>query len=173
MSGFGFGGTNCHVILEEAAKQEIVRNEPDRPLHLFAIGAKNEPALLQWRSDIENYLASHSDADLGDVCFTANTGRPHGDHRLAVIGETVGQMRASLQSFITDQEDDNVARGKVQSKRRGEPAVCVDVDADLRELAVLYVSGAQVDWAGFDRDYRRYPVVLPTYPFQRQRHWVD
>ena len=173
VSGFGFGGTNCHVILEEAAKQEIVRNETDRPLHLLTLSAKNEPALLQLAQRFENYLASHSDADLGDVCFTANTGRSHYDHRLAVIGGTTGQMRASLQSFITDQEDDNVARGKVQSKRRGEPAVCVDVDADLRELAVLYVSGAQIDWAGFDRDYRRYPVVLPTYPFQRQRHWVD
>ncbi len=173
VSGFGFGGTNCHVILEEAAKQEVVRNKTDRPSHLLALSAKNEPALRQLAQRYESYLASHADADLGDVCFTANTGRSHGDHRLAVIGETTGQMRGSLQSFIAAQEDNNVVRGKVQSKRRGEPAARVDARTDLQELALLYVSGAQIDWSGFDRDYRRQPLVLPTYPFQRQRHWVD
>lgn len=43
----------------------------------------------------------------------------------------------------------------------------------LASLAALYVRGAEVDWKGFDRDYRRRPVVLPTYPFQRSRYWVD
>ncbi len=40
-------------------------------------------------------------------------------------------------------------------------------------LATLYVQGVVVDWAGFDRDYPRRRVVLPTYPFQRKRYWVD
>jgi acyl transferase domain-containing protein len=208
ISGFGFGGTNCHAIVEEAAPREMVRNQADRPLHLLALGAKNEPALLQLAQRYETYLAAHPDADLGDVCFTANTGRLHGDHRMAVIGETVGQVRDCLQSFIGNRDDNNVVRGKVQSKRRpkvgfsftsedhsalelwkqwgvqpdpeGEPSIWVEVGPDksdwptlLRNLARLYVSGVEIDWAGFDRDYRRYPLVLPTYPFQRQRHWVD
>src|SRR5262249_59504925 len=42
----------------------------------------------------------------------------------------------------------------------------------LWSLAQLYVAGAPVDWAGFDRDYPRRKVSLPTYPFQRQRFWV-
>lgn len=43
----------------------------------------------------------------------------------------------------------------------------------LESLAELYVHGASVDWAGFDRDYARRKVVLPTYPFQRKRYWAD
>jgi amino acid adenylation domain-containing protein len=43
----------------------------------------------------------------------------------------------------------------------------------LDSLGRLYVAGATVDWAGFDRDYRRRRVALPTYPFERQRHWLD
>ena len=43
----------------------------------------------------------------------------------------------------------------------------------LEGLAALYVLGVAVDWAGFDRDYVRRRVVLPTYPFQRQRYWID
>ena len=48
---------------------------------------------------------------------------------------------------------------------------------DWRELstslAELYVAGAPVDFAGFDRPYHRRRVALPTYPFQRRRFWID
>jgi len=43
----------------------------------------------------------------------------------------------------------------------------------LGSLQALYVKGVEVDWSGFDRDYRRRKVVLPTYPFQRQRYWLE
>jgi acyl transferase domain-containing protein/acyl carrier protein len=43
----------------------------------------------------------------------------------------------------------------------------------LESLATLYLRGAAVDWRGFDRDYPRCRVALPTYPFQRQRYWVE
>ena len=46
-------------------------------------------------------------------------------------------------------------------------------DQMLDSLAQLYVRGAEVDWAGFDAPYRRRRVVLPTYPFQRQRYWIE
>ncbi len=41
----------------------------------------------------------------------------------------------------------------------------------LESLAELYVRGANVDWTGFDGDYHRQRVELPTYPFQRRRYW--
>ncbi len=43
----------------------------------------------------------------------------------------------------------------------------------LESLGRLYVAGVSVDWAGFDQDYPRRKVLLPTYPFQRQRHWIE
>ncbi|MFN8008645.1 MAG: SDR family NAD(P)-dependent oxidoreductase [Terriglobia bacterium] len=43
----------------------------------------------------------------------------------------------------------------------------------LESLGRLYVRGAKVDWAGYDREYRRRKVSLPTYPFQRQRYWIE
>ncbi|HAX78173.1 MAG TPA: hypothetical protein DCY88_20720, partial [Cyanobacteria bacterium UBA11372] len=42
----------------------------------------------------------------------------------------------------------------------------------LHSLATLYVRGVPVDWSGFDQDYPRRRVQLPTYPFQRQRYWA-
>ena len=42
----------------------------------------------------------------------------------------------------------------------------------LETLAALYVRGARIDWAGFDRSYVRRKLAMPTYPFERERHWL-
>ncbi len=41
----------------------------------------------------------------------------------------------------------------------------------LKSLSALYTLGANVDWAGFDRDTPRRRLSLPTYPFQRSSYW--
>jgi acyl transferase domain-containing protein/SAM-dependent methyltransferase/acyl carrier protein len=43
----------------------------------------------------------------------------------------------------------------------------------LESLQALYVAGAGIDWAGFDSDYPRRRLALPTYPFQRERYWLQ
>jgi acyl transferase domain-containing protein/acyl carrier protein len=43
----------------------------------------------------------------------------------------------------------------------------------LETLGALHVEGVEVDWAAFDRPYGRRRVALPTYPFQRERCWVE
>jgi acyl transferase domain-containing protein len=43
----------------------------------------------------------------------------------------------------------------------------------LESLQRLYVGGADVDWAGFDRDFGRRRTAAPLYPFRRRRHWSD
>ncbi|HSG38293.1 MAG TPA: amino acid adenylation domain-containing protein, partial [Thermoanaerobaculia bacterium] len=40
-------------------------------------------------------------------------------------------------------------------------------------LARLWLSGARVDWTGFHAHERRRRVLLPTYPFERQRFWLE
>ncbi|PYS76141.1 MAG: hypothetical protein DMF66_16360, partial [Acidobacteria bacterium] len=55
------------------------------------------------------------------------------------------------------------------SHRRGGD----DWQVILQSLAALYVRGVGVDWEGFDRPYARRRVPAPTYPFERERHWVE
>ncbi len=43
----------------------------------------------------------------------------------------------------------------------------------LESLGRLYERGAEIDWEGFDKGYGRERVALPTYPFQRQRYWIE
>jgi acyl transferase domain-containing protein/acyl carrier protein len=43
----------------------------------------------------------------------------------------------------------------------------------IESLSTLFVRGAEIDWKGFDAGYARRKLALPTYPFQRDRYWVD
>jgi acyl transferase domain-containing protein len=48
-----------------------------------------------------------------------------------------------------------------------------DVPSLLAAAGRLWVYGARLDWSAFHGPHRRHRVSLPTYPFERQRHWVD
>ncbi|AFZ28188.1 polyketide synthase family protein [Cylindrospermum stagnale PCC 7417] len=43
----------------------------------------------------------------------------------------------------------------------------------LQALGQLYVRGATIDWDGFHRDYAHRQVEVPTYPWQRERYWIE
>jgi thioester reductase-like protein len=143
ISAFGFGGTNCHVILEEAPSREMskVPNtilplpqdsttssnkaltpqqsiKSDRSHHLLTLSAKNENALRELAQRYADFFATHPEVSVGDVCFTANTGRSHFDRRLAVVAESPCQLRQQLEAFATGKESAGLVSGKVQSKKR-------------------------------------------------------
>jgi acyl transferase domain-containing protein/thioesterase domain-containing protein/ubiquinone/menaquinone biosynthesis C-methylase UbiE len=43
----------------------------------------------------------------------------------------------------------------------------------LNTLGQLWMAGITVNWSGFYADERRYRLPLPTYPFERQRYWIE
>lgn len=43
----------------------------------------------------------------------------------------------------------------------------------LWTLSELYVAGVDVDWNAFEQPFNHSKVMLPNYPFQRERHWID
>jgi Polyketide synthase modules and related proteins len=47
------------------------------------------------------------------------------------------------------------------------------IGESLSDLAKLYQKGAALDWQAFYRNKPLHRIPLPTYPFQRQRYWID
>ena len=43
----------------------------------------------------------------------------------------------------------------------------------LNSMATLYIHDIDLNWSGFDRDYQRQHLALPSYPFERQSYWFD
>ena len=43
----------------------------------------------------------------------------------------------------------------------------------IQTMGTLYEQGVEVNWCGFEQDYQRHRLALPTYPFERQRYWKE
>jgi non-ribosomal peptide synthase protein (TIGR01720 family) len=48
-----------------------------------------------------------------------------------------------------------------------------DLESLLATLGRLWLAGVAVDWYAFHRHERRHRLVLPTYPFERKRYWIE
>jgi amino acid adenylation domain-containing protein len=111
VSSFGFGGTNAHVVLEEAPlirQTSVDRTDPRRTEEVvFPISAKSPAGLWALASSIRDALSGGlCDAELHDLAYTAGARRGHHDHRLAIIAASRDEIIEALDSF-----------------RRGEPHV--------------------------------------------------
>jgi len=115
VSSFGMGGTNAHVILEEAPAVERVDAEIERPFHLLSLSAKTDKALEELVERYQRHLKEHPSQELADVCFTANAGRSHFDHRFAAVTQSVEQLREQLAAFAATEQTAGVVSGKTKS----------------------------------------------------------
>lgn len=114
---FGFSGTNAHVILSEAPAKAAPTANPtlERPLHLLALSAKNPTSLQGLAEKFHHYLENHSDSPIADVCFSANTGRSHFQHRLAIAAASTQELSQQLAAFIQQQSTPMVWTGEAKS----------------------------------------------------------
>lgn len=109
VSSFGFGGTNAHVILQEAPSKECSISQPGRPLHILALSAKSNAALMQLAERYITHLSSgHS---LADICYTAATGRAHFNHRLAFVADCTASAKESLSNFLLTKQGQKIFYG--------------------------------------------------------------
>ncbi|NEP58315.1 MAG: SDR family NAD(P)-dependent oxidoreductase, partial [Symploca sp. SIO2G7] len=96
VSSFGFGGTNAHVILEEAPVIEA--SSPSRAKQLLVISAKTSSALETATTNLANHLKQHSEINLADVAYTLQVGRQALNHRRMVIVEDIEGALNALES---------------------------------------------------------------------------
>jgi|688.fasta_scaffold17423_2 acyl transferase domain-containing protein/acyl-CoA synthetase (AMP-forming)/AMP-acid ligase II/SAM-dependent methyltransferase/acyl carrier protein len=125
VSAFGFGGTNAHVILEEAPIPVSIENSlkteqnsanlVNRPFHLLTLSAKTEQALVDLVQSYQNYLETNPELEIADVCFSANTGRSHFKHRLAIIAADQQELTDKLAKIIAKSEVSGVFSAKLPS----------------------------------------------------------
>ena len=118
VSAFGFSGTNAHVVIQEAPARADEKRGPGPPMHVLTLSANSETALATQAARWSKVLAEADESALGDICYTANTGRAHLSHRLALIATSCEQASAQLALVAAGQQPRDVARGHVTSSDR-------------------------------------------------------
>ncbi len=98
VSALGVGGTNAHVVLEEAPAVQDGAGSTSR--QLLVLSARSDTALDRATKNLRQYLKQHRDLDLANVAYTLQVGRKAFDHRRTVVGRDLEDVVNALE--ITD-----------------------------------------------------------------------
>ncbi|MGF1938036.1 MAG: SDR family oxidoreductase [Nostoc sp. ChiQUE02] len=109
VSSFGFGGTNAHVILEEAPITKS--SSPSRTWQLLLLSTKTNTALETATENLVNYLQKNPDINLADVAHTLQLGRWNLNHRRMVVcqnqEDAINALQDPQRAFTHYQEPSN------------------------------------------------------------------
>lgn len=199
INSFGLSGTNAHVLVEEHVASDS-RPAASGPF-LLPLSARTAEALHTLAERYLKFLFEYTPPAWrgDDLGYTAATGRRHHAHRLALGFDTPEQLRQGLNEFLDGRspgENSTWWQGHFQlvaEERSTRPDALTEAAQEaltrqsealrltghlgdqvrLSALARLYVAGAVVDWEAWfaGRGCRR--LSLPTYPFSRDRCWVE
>lgn len=94
VSSFGIGGTNVHVILEEAP--EITTSSSTSEWNTLCVSAKNDAALVRAIQQLDKYIGTNSDINPADLAYTYQVGRGQFSHRKTWAYKTLDDLRVQL-----------------------------------------------------------------------------
>jgi acyl transferase domain-containing protein/acyl carrier protein len=99
VSSFGIGGTNAHIVLEEAPVDQTqdIASRHSRPWQLLSLSAKTSSALDEMTANLAAYLKQHPDLDLADVAYTLAVGRRDFDRRRILVCQELNEGGNALE----------------------------------------------------------------------------
>ncbi len=97
VSSFGIGGTNIHVVLEEAPKIESTTGPG--PVQLLLLSARTSSALDKATANVAQHLKDNPQVNLADVGYTLQTGRRAFSHRRMLVCSSSDGAREALETM--------------------------------------------------------------------------
>ena len=117
VSSLGIGGTNAHVVLEEAPGEEGVVGVPERSAEVVVLSAKNGEALEQAAGRLVRHVEAHAEQALGDVAYNLATTREHFGERVALVVSTREELLRALSETSRGQTPMGATRGGARGRR--------------------------------------------------------
>lgn len=194
VSAFGAGGANAHLIVEEFVENRQVQAVLSQP-ELILFSARTKSALLALAEQMLDHLATATEQALADIAFTTQVGRTPLPERLAIVAVDKEELRQLLQYWLShpskDQQEQEKREGAekifagstgkgLQQKTEPNPNLKHTTflrqalaQGELAKLALLWVTGGEIDWTQLHRVVQPHRCSLPTYPFERERYWLE
>lgn len=192
VSSFGVGGTNVHLLIEEAPKISIQSDNQPNPHYLITLSAKNDEALLSKVIELRKWLEINNNVtDLKTLSYTLNIGRTDFQVRCALVVESIKELTESLRILEDKKQPKNCLTRTVQTNHFPDPSliqkyqfVINSLDAaknqpdvyleKLMSIAEMYTNNYSIDWEfQYDEEKIQRMGSLPTYPFIKKRYWFD
>jgi acyl transferase domain-containing protein len=111
VSAFGIGGTNVHLVMEEAPRKPAPQ-EGQRPAHLLVLSARSSAALQNATVRLADHLKRHPDLRPADLAYTLQTGRRAFAYRRALVFRSLDDAVKDLETL----DARRVATGVVAAK---------------------------------------------------------
>ncbi len=188
VSSFGFSGTNAHIVIAEPVPSvPAIAGDVPAGDAIVPLSAKTPEQLRQKAIDLVAFLrGAGAGAALADVAYTLQIGREPMDERLGVLASGIDDLVARLQDWIDGGAGAKVChRGHARQGRDGMSVLGRDEEVQeaviatclasrkLSGLVDLWVKGIEFDWHRLYGGRRPRRIPLPTYPFARERYWVE
>ncbi|WP_307734539.1 non-ribosomal peptide synthetase [Xanthomonas albilineans] len=189
LSAFGAGGSNAHLVVEEApAMAPGVSISASSPA-LIVLSARTLPALQQRARDLLAWMQARQvdDVMLADVAYTLHLGRVAMEQRLAFTAGSAAELSEKLQAYLGHAiRADIYLSEDTPGKPAGAPIVAEEdlltlMDAWIEKgqygrLLEYWTKGQPIDWnelywRKLYADGRPRRISLPTYPFEHRRYW--
>lgn len=114
VSSFGIGGTNAHVVIEQAPERPL--RPSTRDVTVLPLSARSGAALEAMATRLADHLQRHPEVPLPDVAYTLQQGRRTHPYRVAACGRDMDEAIESLR---------NAARSALRSEAvKDAPDVC-------------------------------------------------
>ncbi|MES9524655.1 SDR family NAD(P)-dependent oxidoreductase [Streptomyces capoamus] len=179
LSSFGAGGSNAHLVIEEYVAPQ--RPEEEDVPGLIVLSAKDETRLRESAANLLAHLREHP-VPLSELAYTLQVGREAMRHRLGFHATDVDEVRTRLDAFLAGRSE-GLHQGRADRERPVAAALADEEDAETLRRWVrrakydlvleLWTQGLDVDWAALYESGTPRRAALPTYPFARERHWID
>lgn len=123
INSFGYGGTNAHVILENAPKLTRTRRakSANGKQHVLPLSARSEEALKDLARSWFSRLSQNTTESLEDLCYSAACRRSHHPFRVAFTGNSQGEMCAQIEQFIEQGTGEWLASGQTLNEEPFQP----------------------------------------------------
>ncbi|UJP00236.1 MAG: SDR family NAD(P)-dependent oxidoreductase [Nitrosomonas sp.] len=123
INSFGYGGTNAHVILENAPKLTRKRKAKsvEGKQYVLPLSARSEEALKSLARSWFNRLSENTAESLEDLCYSAACRRSHHPLRVAFTGSSKRELCEQIELFIEQGNGEWLASGQAQNKEQAQP----------------------------------------------------
>ena len=165
--------------------KEVLRaHRVERSYQLILLSAKTQAALDEMTRKLAEHLEKHPHINLADAAYTLQVGRSAFQYRKMFVCAGIEEAR----KILTTGASDYIYTGKVTGKEEFdgshmppgslENLAALPLDSDDRrhlliKIGHLWLQGARIDLKTLWGTEKRLRIPLPTYPFAKQRYWID